>query len=422
MEIFLAIVAVAALGLAATSQPAYRLRRSRAVAGLLSTGWPALVIGLLLGPHVSGLIDESSLIDATPLLMIGLGWIGVIVGLQLRREVLEALPRRIVGFTVIDVVITGVVFAVVAWLGLRAWTDGQRPAELWAGMVLIASTAVAWSMETRSVRPAGESNAVQRASLAIRAGGALGAVAAIAAFGIGAALTRRLDDGIVRFDVPAAGVRLALTAVLAIALGIFGRYFLRVAGKQREHELVVFLGVVVFAAGVSAQLGLSPMLGAMLTGAVIANLGSTDLRAFERFVLKAEHTVAVFFSVLAGVLLEPRIGAGGLALVGAIVAARLIVKPLVSRAGYTLAEDDDDGPVSERPQRGLVGLRLACARQSPIAVALAVGLVLAEPSAFNQKLLAVVAFAGLACELLVLGVAAAERITTGDEMEETASA
>lgn len=405
---FLAIVAVLGIGLAATSKPAYRLRRNRAIAGLLATGYPAMAIGFLLGPRAIGVIPDEPLQDAMPIAMIGLGWIGVMVGLQLRRDLISALPREVRRLTIADAIASSAVFGGLAALLLPVWTGQPDPATWWLGVALIGGGSIGWSMETRSLRRTGTSPAGDRLSLAVRAGGAVGGISAILVFGVASDLVVRDASGGQGFDLLAAAITIAITIVLAVALGIFGRYFLDVAGRQREHQLVVFIGIVVFAAGVATEMGLSPLMGAMLTGVVIANLAGDRLRGFERFILKAEHTVAVLFSVLAGILLDERIGWGGLAIVAAIVLARLAIKPALAAAVLrsTRAEDDRRG-LPPLPRASAI--YLGAARQSPLIAAMAVGLVLTEPSIYHQRLLAIVVFAGMICEIVALTGGANQR-------------
>ncbi|MFU8830424.1 MAG: hypothetical protein ACNA8P_13455, partial [Phycisphaerales bacterium] len=168
------------------------------------------------------------------------------------------------------------------------------------------------------------------------------------------------------------------------------------AGKDRGHQLVVFLGIVVFVAGIATQLDLPPVFASMLTGIVLVNLGGSSVTGFEKFIFKAEFTVATMFALLAGILLDPRIGLHGLAIAVVIACVRIVVKPNFLRWLIRRVHDDTKG--GELPGRS--PLYLGTARQSPILLALAVGMVLLEPSGFNQRLLAVVALSGLLSEFL----------------------
>jgi hypothetical protein len=148
----------------------------------------------------------------------------------------------------------------------------------------------------------------------------------------------------------------------------------------------VVLGLVALVEGLAYELDLSPLLVAGVTGAVMSNLAGTELRSFERMILKAEHAAAVIFAILAGVLLDPAIGWRGAVLAALIAGARVVIKPAVLRAG-----------TGESIKLGT--LAFAAVRQSPLAVALAVSLVVSTLDETSRQLLTVIVLAGLIAQL-----------------------
>lgn len=406
MDIFLAILIVTAVALFSSAKFVYRLRRNRVMVVLLSGGWLSIFVGMLLGPNLlprlgltdrtTTLVSPEALLESTPLLMIGLGWIGVMVGLQLRWRIVRSLSSEVWKVLGIDVVVSILVFGTIAFTGLFLWTGADSVADIWRAGLLLTAGAIGWSMETRSLRMASATDTDDRLDALIRATGALATVLAVAIFGLGFKLVSRTDEGLFAFAPGGAIGRASVTVVLAILVGMLGRYAIGVAGRDRGHQLVVFLGIVVFVAGVATQLDLPPVFAAMLTGIVMVNLRGPQLNHFEKFIFKAEFTVANMFALLAGILLDPRIGLAGVGIAVAIALLRVSIKPLCSRAAIRAAHDNEAG--GKLPDRS--SLYLGPARQSPILLALAVGMVVLEPSDFNQRLLAVVVLAGLLSELL----------------------
>ena len=406
MDIFLAILIVTVIALISTGKMAYRLRRSRLMVVLLSGGWLAIFAGMLLGPHVlpllgvtdrqTMLVSPDALLESTPLLMMGLGWIGVMVGLQLRIEIVRKLSAEVWKLVAADALATIIIFGTIALIGLTLWTGADTLSSFWRALLLLGAGACGWSMETRSLRMGTSADTDDRLDALIRAGGALGSIAAITMFGLGFKLVSRTGDGEFAFNAFDALARGSLTIMLAVLVGILGRYAIGLAGKDRGHQLVVFLGIVVFVAGIATQLDLPPVFASMLTGIVLVNLGGASVTGFEKFIFKAEFTVATMFALLAGILLDPRIGLHGLAIAVVIACVRIVVKPNFLRWLIRRVHDDTKG--GELPARS--PLYLGTARQSPILLALAVGMVLLEPSGFNQRLLAVVALSGLLSEFL----------------------
>jgi len=96
--------AMAALAIGATalllafvslSRPAARLARWPLASALLGGGWIALLAGTLLGPGGFGLLHRESLIELRPLTQLGLAWIGLLVGLQMKRSLLALVPNSL---------------------------------------------------------------------------------------------------------------------------------------------------------------------------------------------------------------------------------------------------------------------------------------------------------------------------------------
>lgn len=359
-----------------------------------------MTAGLLIGPAGLNLVEPTTLLQTFPLLATGLGWIGLMVGLQLRRDVVLALPTSVRHLVAMDIVVSVVLFGGAATAMLYWWWRDRAGASVHEGIVLVLAASVGWAMETRSLHSDGGGPAQERLSIAIRAGGSLAAVIAITIFGLGAVATGgSLSAG----DLAAPGWLIApgLCAVLAIFMGVAGRFMLGLAGKHTAEQLAVFLGVVAFVAGIATELGVSALFAALMTGAVMANLKGVDLRRFERFILAAEHALAVIFAMVAGVLLDPMIGWTGFGVVLVLVGLRQTAKPGAVRFALRTQRATTDQPArGEVPARSrLYG---GAARQSPIAMIMAVGLVLSHPTESSRELLTVVVLTGLLCQLVTM--------------------
>ena len=392
LQVFGATALVVTLGLLATTRHAYRWQRIPAVGAMMSGGWVAIALGALLGPHVLHVIDGEVLLNVRPLLMIGLGWVGVIVGMQGQSELLKRVPRVLWKWTLSDAVLSILFTGAIAMVAMSFWLPVQYRTAAWAlGPALaMAACMVGWSPETRSIRVVHTPEA-NRLAVLVESGAGLSAMLAIGLFGLTFGLTGRDETGQMRFFLARAAVEILIAIVVAILLGFGGRFMLRRADRSRPDMLAVFLGLVAISAGVAADLWFSVLLGSMMVGVVVANLAGPRLRDFERFIMGAEHAVALMFFLLAGVLLDPTIGPWGTILVIMLVVVRLAVKPLAmarSVAAYA----------GELPLRS--ALYAAPVRQSPVAIAIAVGLVLSEASMFNRRLLTIIALVGLFSELL----------------------
>src|SRR5690606_16425031 len=245
MALFLSIAALLVLALLATSKRFYRLRRSRFGAAAIAGGWIATAVGVLLGPAAGGLITPDAVLRATPLLSVGLGWIGMLIGLQARRDVLARLPRSAWRLAGVDAAMSlAGVGAAVALAALAL--EKPQTGEFAITLTLLVASAIGWSMETRSLGLSGTPLGEQRA-LALRASGGLGAIVAVAVFGVAAALLLAPPAGDAEGAQRSVGFRflaLGVACAIGVVLAVVAKFSLRLAGRRRDEMLVVFLGVV----------------------------------------------------------------------------------------------------------------------------------------------------------------------------------
>lgn len=408
MQAFLVILTLAALALLAASPKRFRPTRRRSAVNTFIAVWGSVILGALLGPTVAGVIPAEPLSNATPLAVLGLGWIGVMVGAQARRGLLVLVPLRIWLIVAADLVTTTLAVAPLAYLGLRMWGGwnaggpfGLRGASPMLVALLVA-TALGWAMETRSARASSTPEA-HRLAIAIRASGGLLAIASIVAMG----LVSIVSDS---DSAPSRTVATATLLVVVAASALLLKFAISISAGKRGDQLAVFLGAVGLSAGTAAEIGLSPLFAALLTGVAIANLPGKGLRSFEAFILRGEHVVAAVFGLMAGVLIDIRIGHAGLALAMLLAAARLLLKPLTLALGIRCAPADGSDVLPDASP-----LYLAPIRVSPVAIALGVSLVVLEPTPTHARVLAVVLIAGVVSEIISIALTASgvRRLTSG---------
>jgi NhaP-type Na+/H+ or K+/H+ antiporter len=392
MEVFIAILVLIAAGVLATTRRAYRIRRTRPVAVFVAGGWLSVLTGMLLGPGVLGLIDREAIFQTVPLLAIGLGWIGLLIGFQLRISLLRSLPRTVYVLALIDGAASALGAGIIAACFIGWWVPEPSALVLALPVVFVVASTMGWSVETRSLGIAFD----ERVVLLIRASGALAGVGAVLFFGVASKAIGTDASGLTVFLPERAGIKLVHGVALALAIGAIGRFMLTLASSSRGNQFAVFLGIVAFVSGAAKQLDVSPLITAMIAGAVITNMKSPDLREFESFIMRAEHTFAILFGLLAGLLLQPVWAPELLLAACAVVTLRLIVKPMLFRviAPRFLGRH----PATKDQPPTTLANHLAVARQSPLMLALGVSLILLEPSSFNKHLLWMMVLVGVLAE------------------------
>lgn len=385
LAIFAGIALVGIAATFATTRFYARQQRRRWVATLTAGGWFATITGIVIGPRVLAVFDQDGIQPLQPLLYIAQAWIGLIVGLQLRRALVRAIPARLfrwVGLDTITSTTMGIVVLLVWWR--LAVPDISIHTLLLPGIALVVAF-VGWAPETRSLRPELTPRTGDLAQL-VQAGGGLGAVLAIVLFGLGNQIVLIDPEGPMAIEPWLGVVELMASAVVAVMLGTGARLLLRRTGGAPQESLVVTLSVVLIGAGFAAELGLSPLLNGLLTGAVIANLRDPHLRDLERGLQSAEPGMAVLMLIACGSLVAEADPIQVVVLGLVIASLRLLTKPLVARR--CVGSEFDDLPPRDP-------LFIGPGRVPLIAIAVAAGPAIVTPDPIADTILGAVMLATL---------------------------
>ena len=95
MQALLVFLAIAALSLLASSRAVLAPGRYPALAQLAASGLLFLAIGAVMGPGSLALLSWGDLEGLHPVLALGLGVAGVLIGLNLEPRLLRLLPRAV---------------------------------------------------------------------------------------------------------------------------------------------------------------------------------------------------------------------------------------------------------------------------------------------------------------------------------------
>ena len=262
------------------------------------TGTHFLFLGLILGPHVLGLLTDGAIRQLFPLLGLGLGWIGFLFGLQLDRRNLSHFPPAFLILALGQAVFTFLFFLGVGWLGLMVLGFGGR-----VEVLLLMGAAATACIST----PAG----VALISTTFRVKGkvrdllffvaSLDALVGIVALQATYAL---FPPGAMVGEISLAPGLLGILAALGVGV-VCGILFLWLTRpRPGGEELVLFLlGIAAFSSGAALQLQLSPLFVSVIMGAVVANLSAEPQRVY-RVLQEWEKPIYVVFLMLAGALLS----------------------------------------------------------------------------------------------------------------------
>jgi hypothetical protein len=294
MEPFVFIIVILVGYLAAHIASRWLAQRFNIVSGA-----EYLLLGILVGPQVSGMISTSTVGGFAPFLTLALGWIGVLVGAQFYLPDLVRISGRAyrIAFTealfTFSVVVVAMVVVFTALTGQDAGTV-VYPAVV-AGAIATAASPTGIALVTRRLGWSGP--VVQQLRLNV----AVEAFTAIVALGV----LLSIDHA-----APAGGLR-PLTAtewvVVSIAIGVVGgTLFHLFLGEETKIDrlFIALAGSVILASGAAAYLRLSPLMPAMLIGMILANTSRTrDL--LQQVLTAVERPLFFVLLIFAGAAWQP---------------------------------------------------------------------------------------------------------------------
>lgn len=380
MQALLVFLAIAALSLVASSRTLLDPGRFPALAQLAASGLSFLVFGALLGPEVAGVLTVPNVQAMRPVLALGLGTAGVIIGLNLDPRLMRLLPRQVLTAAGAHAGVAFLFVAVPLTVPLLLM-GGQNPLVAVGGAALLGAAA---SLSSGHFAVLGyRSGRLERAR------------------GLSVALLTMLDD-LVGLGVLAVALALGAAAspgegiglvCLALLLGILcgGLILLLTSGLKDSAELItVTMGGVALVAGAAAYLRISALLAGVACGATLALVGGRVVEQVARALGRVERPTYLVLVFLVGCQLHARDTTAWLWL-APYVALRFIGKVLGGALAQRLA-----GSLLELPRR----LGFALIAQGGLALCLVVEYLQLAPGVLSQRIFDVVAVGAVINEVL----------------------
>ncbi len=263
------------------------------------SGAEYLLLGILLGPRVSGLLGPNVLEQFSPLISLGVGWTGALLGAQFVLPRLIRVPGEVYRIALVEatltlLVVSGAMVALLSWWLYLPAVDVLVPGFALGALATVTSEAgIAVAV---AGRPKADPMVRQ-----FRVSAGLSAVLAMVALGLLTAIFHPDANVVPR------GPTATEWVVINIAIGVIGGILFHLfVGEERKPDrlFIALVGGIVLVSGAAAYLRLSAMLSAAVFGAVLAN---TSLRRGEIDASLARIERPLYFTllVLAGAAWSP---------------------------------------------------------------------------------------------------------------------
>ncbi len=278
----------------------------RAIRGFgLPSGTEYIVLGLVLGPHVLGVVDRTILDTFDPLADVALGWLAFVIGLDfgVHGGKRARLSQLVAGPFV--ALVTGATVAFATWWVVTALTPLAGVDRL----LLVGGTAAACAETTRHAVFWAVERYGAKGPVSDMLGGLAGSDDVVPLLAVAVLFSLRplgtlpgvlrAGTGLLRvagtWTVVTLGVGVVLGTVAAV---LIGRDF------RRDETWGVLLGVSLLGIGISARLGLAPISTLFALGLTLAMM-SRHRDALRQLVAPTERPVLHPALLLAGAHLAP---------------------------------------------------------------------------------------------------------------------
>jgi hypothetical protein len=261
-----------------------------------------VVIGFLLGPRVTGLLDAGQVQDLTPIVSLALGWLGMLLGTYFRLPTMALMDGAYLRVALAEAVATfgialAALLAVFRYVVEAPWPDAAVLSGTLAAVATLSSPvavdAVVDRLRVRSRLPS-----------VLQLAARMDALVAVVAFGLVLAIFHQGDvaPGV---RPPTATEWAVINVAVGVASGVLFHLFLGPRGHLDEGRLFVALaGAIVVASGASYYLNLSPIFTNLVLGVILVNSGGAH-RDVARLLLSTERPVYLALLLFAGAAWSP---------------------------------------------------------------------------------------------------------------------
>lgn len=386
IKTILGLVLLLALAYLAGHPRMQSLERRLGISQLVTAGFPFIALGMVARLPAVGLLSDDTLVELSPLLHLGLGWIGFMVGFRLDARLLDNLPDGTAAKVAFS---TGVPFLAVMFaaglllLGETGFSQGFRD-PLFLRDAIILGTAGAITARTAArfigISDTGASRMLQIIRLEELAG--------IAGLTFVPAYFRPQGDA-VSWQLPGTAW-IFITLGLGATVGVVAYAILRRKGSEAE-SLVLILGTVAFAAGLASNLLLSPIVVCFVAGMLLVNFPGTYKERVTLTLGRLERPIYLLFLVIVGAIWQVDDWRGW-----ALMAVFLIARLGGNWVGINLGWRHGELALNAR-ERAV----LAMAPMGQLSIAIVVSALLLYPGGSMPMLVTAVIGAAVITEILV---------------------
>ena len=297
IKVILGLIFLVALAYLAGHRRVQELERRLGISQVVTSGFPFVALGMIARLPSIGILTDAILVELSPLLHLGLGWIGFMIGFRFDARLLDTLPEGTaakVAFSTGVPFLTVVAASALVLLGEAGWAASLRNPEFLRDAIVLGSAAAITARSAARIITGGGPHETRLLQI-IR----LEELAGIAGLTVLAAYFRPPAEA-VTWHLPGTAW-IFITLGLGAAVGIVGYAILRPRATQAE-SLVLLLGTIAFAAGLASNLLLSPIVVCFVAGVLLVNFPGTYKPRVAATLAQLERPIILLFLTIVGAI------------------------------------------------------------------------------------------------------------------------
>jgi len=265
------------------------------VRNIILTGVEYIFVGIILGHLGLNLLDSDTLLSLEPFIVFGLGWVGFMMGLQLRVQNLRKLPRHYLSITTLSTIATFILMSAGMYFVLR-WFLNFQDSVIWLMAMTLGAAA---SNTAQSALAIVNNNYIfknKKLMQLIRYISGMDGVYSIIFFGLLLSVYQAIHSK--GFEVQ----HISKMILFSIGIGfVFALTLILLSeAKFTQEEFIVFLlGVILMACGFAFKNNFSPLFIGLIIGIMYANFCRYRLRAMS-IVIQSEKSIYIILLIMLG--------------------------------------------------------------------------------------------------------------------------
>lgn len=320
MNVFYGLIVLLVLGFFGSYLTGQTKRFSLGFQSVLTLGGGFLFLGLLLGPHVSGSLSKSALKDLSPVISLGLGWMGLLVGLQFDWKLIRQISMEVkCQSAIISILTTIPVCAFFYGVGNSQWVTFDVPFGTCLCLACIASLSDYSAMALMKNVDSARGGIVKQIQLLTDMRVPYALLIMALWYGLEAVFQHHSLTGShenAEFISSWLGynglyycLEIVFWFVIAIGLGFsLGclLHYLTSERLQSNEMLLIITGTVVLSSGLASYIHSSPLFVNFILGLTLTNLPNFARGRLSNRLIQTERPFFTVFMIFVGALWVPQ--------------------------------------------------------------------------------------------------------------------